>query len=308
MLKDFLRVWVRITLGSLFWIVAVQMAWAMVLLLWILAYVRLHGAGAGPSLGLFAWGLVFLALMIFGVNVLVIHYAHQATHNRVVKDLVSRVSHDLRSPLASVKLNLETVLKREISPEQVRECLDAAWQDLGRLEASIEGVLMASRLERRKLRIELNPLNLGEFLRSYLARKREFVVGTGGFLEIGPVQDLTIQGDPAMIEKVLDNLLDNALCHCPPGVHIRVSLTRKNQLARLMVADDGPGIPPRERRKVFRLFYRAPKAPGRGTGLGLFIVASLVKAHGGRVWVESPGVGSTFQVALPLGEEGARRA
>ncbi|MGA2083378.1 MAG: HAMP domain-containing sensor histidine kinase [Holophaga sp.] len=304
MFKDFLRLWIRITLGSVFWIIAVQVAWAMLLLLWILAYVKLHAATAAPSLMAFWGGLGFLALLIFGVNVLVIHYARQTAHNQVVKDFVSRVSHDLRSPLASVKLHLETLLKRELSPDQARSCLDAAWQDLGRLEKSIEGILMASRLDRQKLQVDLQPLDFGDFLGRYLTRMREVVEGNGGHLQFGALQDLSIQADPAMVEKILDNLLDNALCHCPPGVHIRVALARKNRLALLTVADDGPGIAPRDRVKIFRLFYRAAAAHGRGTGLGLFIAASLVRAHGGRIWVECPGVGSAFQVALPLGEEG----
>ena len=304
MLKDFLRQWVRITLGSLFWIVAVQMAWAMVLALWIRAYLRPHSAQAAPGPALFVWGLAFLALMILGVNVLVIHFARQRARSRVVQDFVSRVSHDLRSPLASVKLHLETVLKREVSPEQARDCLDAAWQDLGRLEGSIEAVLMASRLERRNLRVELNPLNLGEFLGSYLERRRGVVAGAGGRLEAGAMPDLWIRADPALLERILDNLVDNALCHCPSGVRIRVALARKERLALVTVADDGPGIPPRERRKVFRLFYRAGSARGRGTGLGLFIVASLARAHGGEAWVECPGAGSAFHLALPLAREG----
>jgi signal transduction histidine kinase len=102
----------------------------------------------------------------------------------------------------------------------------------------------------------------------------------------------------------MDNLVDNALRHCPPGVRIRVALTRMRQLALVTVADDGPGIAARERRKVFRPFYSVSR--GRGTGLGLFIVASLVKAHGGQVWVENPGVGSAFQVALPLCGKGGQ--
>jgi signal transduction histidine kinase len=306
MLKDFLRFWVRITFGRLFWIVAVQLAWAAMLVFWFLAYARQH-AGKAPGPGLFGWGLVLLALMIFGVNVLVIHFARQSAQNRVVKDFVSRVSHDLRSPLASVKLHLETVLKREISPEQTRDCLEAALQDLGRLETSIEGVLTASRLERQKLRTEPRSVDLGAFLRRYLARKDDMVARSGGSLDVGDLQGLWVRADPAMMEKVMDNLVDNALCHCQPGVRIRVSLAQKNRLALVTVADDGPGIAPRERRKVFRLFYRAPAARGRGTGLGLFIVDSLVKAQGGQVWVESPGAGSIFQVALPLDEEAAGR-
>jgi hypothetical protein len=305
MLKDFLRFWVRISFGTLFWIVAVQMAWAMLLLFWILAYVRRHAAMAAPGAGLFGWGLGFLALLILGVNILVIHYIHQAAHNRVVKDFVSRVSHDLRSPLASVKLHLETLLKREVGPDQARECLEAAWQDLGRLETRIESVLMAARLERRKVRIETRPVDLGEFVTHYLARKRETVVRSGGRLEAGLLPALWVQADPALLEKVMDNLVDNALGHCPPGVRIQVALAPKGHLAQLTVADDGPGIAAGDRRKIFRLFYRAAAARGHGTGLGLFIVASLVKAHGGRVWVESPGAGSRFQVALPLEESGA---
>ena len=302
MFKDFLRLWVRITFGRLFWIVAVQMAWAMVLLFWILAYARPGSARHG----LFGWGLAFLALIILGVNVLVIHFVRQAAHNRVVKDFVSGVSHDLRSPLASVKLHLETVLKRQLSPETARDCLEAALQELGRLESSIEGVLTASRLERQKLRIEAHPLDLGDFLRGYLERKRDLVVRGGGRLHIGSLEALPVQADPAMMEKILDNLVDNALGHCPPGVNIRVGLARQDHRALVTVADDGPGIPLRERRKVFRLFYRAASARGRGTGLGLFIVASLVKAHGGQVWVECPEAGSRFQVALPLDEGGGR--
>ena len=303
MLRDFLRLWIRITFGRLFWIVAVQMAWAMLLLFWILAYVRPNPNRAAPGAALFGWGLVFLALIIFGVNVLVIHFVHQAAHSRVIKDFVSRVSHDLRSPLASVKLHLETLRTREISPEQTRDCLDAAWEELGRLEASIEGVLLASRLERRYLQVEPQPLDLGAFLQRYLARKRDVVARGGGHLDAGELEGLPVQADPALMEKILDNLVDNALRHCPPGVHIRVSLERKNRLALVTVADDGPGIAARERRKVFRLFYVVSAARGRGTGLGLFIVASLVKAHGGQVWVENPGRGSAFRVALPLGGE-----
>ena len=305
MLKDLLRTWVRVSFGSLTWIIAVQMAWAMMLLFWILAYLRPYAARAAPSPGRFGWGLGFLALMILGVDILVIHFARQTAQARVVKDFISRVSHDLRSPLASVKLQLETVLERELRPDQARACLEAARQDLGRLETSIEAVLLASRLERRKPSIVTQDLDLGDFLRTYCGRMGDRVARDGGHLEIGPLPGLPIRADPALLERILDNLLANALGHCPSGVHIRVALARQGHLARLTVADDGPGIPPRERRKVFRLFYRASTARGRGTGLGLFIVASLVRAHGGRVWVECPGTGSCFQLALPLGEKPA---
>jgi signal transduction histidine kinase len=163
---------------------------------------------------------------------------------------------------------------------------------------------MASRLDRMKLKIDAQRVDLGDFLGRYLARKREAVDLGGGHLEAGPLRRLMVRADPAMLEKILDNLVDNALRHCPSGVQVRVSLEAKNHLAVVTVADDGPGIARRERSKIFRMFYRAPHDLGPGSGLGLFIVAGLVKAHGGRVWVESPGSGSAFHVALPTVEEG----
>jgi hypothetical protein len=307
MLKDFFKLWLRVTFGPLFWIVAVQVTWSVMLLFWILAYMSPHPGRGGPGETLFGWGLGFLALMLFGVNVLVIHFAHQAAHSRAVKDFISRVSHDLRSPLATVKLHLETLLKRELSPEQARACLDAAWQDLGRLETGIEEVLLASRLDRQRLQIDAHRLDLQDFLERYFTRKGEAVALSGGHLETGPLPELAINADPVMLERILDNLVDNALSHCPPGVLIRIALAEQSGCAVISVDDNGPGIERRERRKIFQMFYRVPPNYGRGAGLGLFIVAGLVKAHGGHVWVENPAAGSAFRVALPLVREGARQ-
>jgi signal transduction histidine kinase len=245
--------------------------------------------------------------MLFGVNVVVIHFARQATHSRAIKDFISRVSHDLRSPLATVKLHLETMLKRDLSPEQARVCLDAAWQELNRLETGIEGVLMASRLDRQKLQIETRLLDLKAFLEQYLERKREIVGLSGGHLEGDSTSELAIQADPVLLEKILDNLVDNALKYSSIGVQIRISAMKQGRCAVVTVADDGPGIEPQERRKIFRMFYRVPRNRGRGTGLGLFIVAGLVKAHGGQVWVDSNGKGSAFRVALPLSKQEGQR-
>lgn len=301
MSRDLLKLWLRISIGPIFWIVAVQMAWTMILVFWIHAYVSRN-----PSLGFFGWGLFFLGLILFGVNVVAVHFAREAAHSRAVKDFISRVSHDLRSPLASVKLQLETLLKREISPEQARSCLNAAWEDLGRLEKGIEGVLMASRIERQKLQIDGRFLDLGDFLQRYLARKQEAVTQSGAHLHGGNIPSLVVFADQGMLEKILDNLVDNALCHCQRGVHIQVSARRRNHSAEVIVADDGPGIERRDRRRIFRMFYRTRPNQGVGTGLGLFIVAGLVKVHGGQVWVEAPGTGSAFHVSLPLAEEGVQ--
>jgi signal transduction histidine kinase len=307
--RETLRQWVRITVGPVFWIGAVQVAWTIVLLLWISAFTASGPPSAALGRGTMVAGLVLLGLMLVGVTVLVIHLARQVAHSRAVKDFISQVSHDLRSPLTTVKLHVETLLRRELSPEQSRACLDAASQELERLERGIEGVLMASRLERQKLQIAARPVPLVAFLERYSESKRDSVGLRGATLEIGALPELTVSADPAFLEKMLDNLIDNAVLHCQPEVRIRVSVIEQSRCAVVSVADDGPGLPRREWRRVFSMFYRGPKGRRhrKGTGLGLFIVAGIAKAHGGRAWVESagPGRGCQFRVALPL-EQAAR--
>jgi two-component system OmpR family sensor kinase len=120
---------------------------------------------------------------------------------------------------------------------------------------------------------------------------------------------LIAHADPGSLRQLLDNLIDNAVHHCHPGVQVRLDLTDQARCAVLAVADDGPGLDPKEFKRVFGMFYRAPpsRRHTKGTGLGLFIVAGIAKAHGGRAWVESPGPGKgcTFRVAIPLAKEAA---
>jgi two-component system phosphate regulon sensor histidine kinase PhoR len=304
--REALRQWIRITVGPLFWIGAVQVAWTIVLILWISAFTAGGPPSASMGRGTMVAGLVLLGLMLVGVTVLVVHLARQVAHSRAVKDFISQVSHDLRSPLTTVKLHVETLLRRELSPEQSRACLDAASQELERLERGIEGVLMASRLERQRLQIVARPVPLADFLASYLEAKRDSIALRGAQIEHAPMPVLVVSADPSILEKMLDNLIENAILHCQPGVRIRVSVAEQSRCAVVSVSDDGPGLPRREWRRVFSMFYRGPKGRRhrKGTGLGLFIVAGIAKAHGGRAWVESdgPGRGCQFRVALPLAE------
>jgi two-component system OmpR family sensor kinase len=133
----------------------------------------------------------------------------------------------------------------------------------------------------------------------------------GGSLSWEPEQaaPLVARADPAALRQLLDNLIDNALRHCPRGVKVRLEMLEQARCAVLSVADDGPGLERHEHKKIFRIFYRAPpsRRHTKGTGLGLFIVAGIAKAHGGRAWVESagPGRGCVFRVAVPLSKEAA---
>ena len=251
-------------------------------------------------------------LLPVGVTVIVVHLARQMSHTRAVKEFVTRVSHDLRSPLTTVKLHLETVLLRDLEAEQRAACLDAAIQELGRLEGGIEDILTASRIERRQLQLTAQPLELGRFVSDFVddrtpATKTQRAALAWIDAGYGP---MAVKADPLLLRRALDNLVDNAIVHGPVGVEVRMELGRQAGFAVLAVTDNGPGLERRERKRVFRMFYRGVRnrRHRRGTGLGLFIVASIARAHGGSAWIDSPedGRGCRVRMAIPLTkDEGA---
>lgn len=302
-----MKAWLRPSAATI-WIVSVQTAWTITLIAWIVYFLSWraeHGAGWEPLIVGIGLLVVLLALAI----VVVLHFSRQVAHNQATKDFVSQVSHDLRSPLATVKLHLETLQLRELDVEQRAECLEMALTELGRLEAGIEDVLTASRVERRKLRLEAGPVELKPFLDQYAAMKsREVELQKAHFEWVADeAPPLVARADRESLRQLLDNIVDNAVHHCPPGVNIRLELAEQLRCAVIIVADDGPGLARSEWKRVFRMFYRAPpsRRHTKGTGLGLYIVAGIAKAHGGKAWVESPGPGKgcIFRVALPLSKE-----
>ncbi|HPY17049.1 MAG TPA: HAMP domain-containing sensor histidine kinase [Polyangiaceae bacterium] len=299
--------WWKIPAGPVFWMVTVQVAWTITLVAWIIYFVERREELEGWST--LVAGILLLCLLLAGVTVIVIHFGRQVAHNRAVKDFVSTVSHDLRSPLATVKLHLQTLEYRTLSPEQQTLCLATALEELNRLESGIEDILTASRVERGNLRLDKDPVELADFLTSYCDDKGRMLSLHDAVLSWTPpqTQRFKVRADPKLLRQMLDNLIDNALVHGPRGVKIDLGLSERGGAAVIHVSDNGPGIVRSQRKKMFRMFYRAPghRKHRKGTGLGLFIVASIAKAHSGRAWVDSDGAGkgSTFHVAIPFAKE-----
>ncbi len=292
--------------------VTVQVAWTITLVAWILFFVDRRSELEGWST--LVAGILLLCLMLAGVTVIVVHLGRQVAHNRAVKDFISTVSHDLRSPLASVKLHLETIQIRQLEPEQQEACLGTALDELGRLESGIEDILTASRVERGNLRLDKERLDMVSFLETYYEDKSDRLKLIGAQLawhrpETG---NFEVRADPVLLRQMLDNLVDNAVFHGPRGVRISLELVDQGGTAVIGVRDNGPGLARSERKRVFRMFYRVTghRKHTRGTGLGLFIVASIAKAHRGSAWVDSdgPGQGCLFRVAIPFAEKEVKEA
>jgi signal transduction histidine kinase len=230
---------------------------------------------------------------------------------RLRRDLVNDVAHELRTPLAHLRGQLEAVQDGLVRPEPaaVGELLSEV-EHLTKLVADLQDLAAA---ETGALRLEREPLDVGAELEAAARPFRARAEGRGVGLELDVAADRPrVMADARRLRQIVTNLLDNALTHAPRGSAVRVSARRNGDVVRLDVRDEGPGIPPEHLAHVFERFYRADASRSRetgGVGLGLAIVRNLAEAHGGSVSVESvPGMGSTFALQLPAISDQVTRA
>ena len=257
------------------------------------------------SIALVAIGAIALAIATIGGTV-----RRQARLASLKTDLVSAVSHELKTPLASMRLLVDALLQDEhLDPGKTRDYLRLMAVENARLSRLIENFLTFSRLERNRHRFTLKPTNPSEVVREALAAMSERGRGDRApTVEIAP--DLpAIAADQDALVTALLNLLDNAYKYTPADQRIAVRAFREGDHVVFAVEDNGIGIPQREQKRIFRRFYRVDQRLARetaGSGLGLSIVDAIVRAHGGRVHVSSrPEQGSTFAVYVPCTTEGA---
>lgn len=227
--------------------------------------------------------------------------------DRARRELVAQVSHDLRTPLAAVTGYLETLsMKAEaVDPEQRAEYLAIALRQSRRLGSMVEALFELARLEARDLRPELEPVNLAELLHDVVLKfqPRATAVGATLTLQPPPAELPPLPVDIALVERVLDNLLENALEHAPGDGVVEVALTGVDAAVEVTVSDRGPGIPEAQLEAIFEPFQRgAAGERARGhAGLGLSIARRIARLHGGELTVSNrAGGGARFCLRLPL--------
>ncbi|MEW6660485.1 MAG: heavy metal sensor histidine kinase [Thermodesulfobacteriota bacterium] len=212
-------------------------------------------------------------------------------------------AHELQTPLTILKGEMEVALRSPRSPEEYKKVLLSSLEEIDRISALVAGLLLLARADRGVLRLDLQPLELHELLKEVAAQMRLLAENHGVSLDYDKVEPAVIQGDREHFQRLLLNLIDNAIKYTPPGGRVTLSLRGDGQSAHLAVSDTGMGLSQEEQKQIFHRFYRAAGArtqSGGGAGLGLSIAQSLAVAHGGRIEVEStPGRGSTFTVSLP---------
>jgi two-component system OmpR family sensor kinase len=223
-----------------------------------------------------------------------------ASQRRFIAD----ASHEMRSPLANLRGTVEVALRRPRCADEYKETLGVALTEIERLCRLVDDLLTLSRADAGQFRLDCAPCSLLQIGRQAVtacaARARRANVN----LSIEAEEDAPVRGDADRLRQVVDNLLDNAVRHAPPGSTVQVSVSCEGEKARLSVADSGPGLTPEDRERIFDRFYRADRSRARhsgGQGLGLAIARTIVEAHQGTLTVESePGLGATFSVILPV--------
>src|SRR5215510_15547705 len=260
------------------------------------------------EVALLIFGIVFFVVLIFGVLLNTTFLIREIRRNEQHDAFINAVTHELKTPIASIRLYLDTLKTREVDDEQRREFYNIMLADSERLLLTVEQVLRAGRTGMKRRRITTSVINLSEIVQECLelTRVRYGLNESALIYNASPeVSAVRVSGDIDELRAAFSNLLDNAVKYSDKEVKVSVSVSALDEKRiAVRVADKGIGIPSEQLKRIFKRFYRVPgrfMARVKGTGLGLFIVHSVVTKHGGRVFAESAGLGrgSTFTVHLP---------
>ncbi|MBI1358370.1 MAG: sensor histidine kinase [Acidobacteria bacterium] len=257
------------------------------------------------------FGVLCFMLLIAGVSLNTVFLIREIRRNEQHDAFINAVTHELKTPLASIRLFLQTLQQRDLDRAKQQEFIDVMLADSERLQSTIDQVLLAGKTGSAARPIAFSDVDLGEIVRECLTlagRRHHLGADQLELIDnLGVDSGAMVSGDLDELKAAISNLVDNAIKYSGDSVHVAVEIARAGaRKVAIHVRDQGIGITNEELKRVFRRFYRIPPAtPARrvaGTGLGLSIVRSVAKRHGGRAYVESEGAGkgSTFTLELPL--------
>ena len=282
--------------------VALLVGWTL-----LLAKNLTSAQGTVVDVWLLVVGLVSFVVILFILVMFAIFLGREILEVRRQDSFIDSVTHELKSPLASLKLCLQTLARKEVSEAHREQLRRMMLEDVDRLSSFIDDVLQASRLAHDTQSISLSDVSLRDLADQCVAqvRSRHHVPSASIHVDVAP--ELVVITDRAALEIVLKNLVDNAVKYSDDAVDVLVTgHLDSDGTATLEVRDRGIGIPRKQLKRVFHRFYRVQEEDvrkRRGTGLGLFVVSALVRNMGGRVEAvaNGDGAGTTMRVVIPSG-------
>jgi hypothetical protein len=287
-------------------LIAMQIAWLIIVVIgavWYIHYrhIRIRPIGVWDVV-LFVEVSALLVLILSGIYVLFILYQKQLTLMRTQMHIISSITHAFKTPLATMQLYLETIKKRDL-PEPTREdLLDGMLAVNQRLKSLVYNFLESARLSYKHKPYTLSPVSASDFINRYIKTHELLLKDVN--LNIRMDNDVTISLDTDAFEMVFSNLIENAIHYSTSAPLVDIQVWGNDKWAYIELSDTGIGIPRERHRDVFKMFKRLPEAVslwGSGTGMGLYVVKAIIKAHGGTIQVSGKSKeGTSFIIRLPV--------
>lgn len=298
--------------------VLAQIAWLGLLGIWIYWYISnniiFQEVGDrlspqidfySPNIFLFVGGIILIVAIGFVISIIFRNLNVQLRLTRLYDNFIANVTHELKSPLASIQLYLETMNTRKVPQEDRKKFIETMLKDTRRLNNLINSILEIPRIELKKVAHSFHVYNAGNIIKSLFNETIDQYNLTSEEFNISGIANCECVVDPNAIKIVFNNLVDNAIKYSVPPVKIDVSFNCDRKNVFIHIADNGIGLGSKDQKRIFKKFqriYRNDIPSVKGTGLGLYWVKEIVKSHGGEITVQSQGInkGTTFTIELPI--------
>lgn len=247
-----------------------------------------------------AEGTTFLVVILIGAAVVYRSLQRRIMLSRQQNNFMLSVTHELKSPIAGIKLNLQTLERRQLDDEKKELLINRSIKEADRLNDLCNNMLLTSRIEGRQYKPSIEIFDLSGLVEETVD---EFAGRYSRMIQEDIMPGCRIKGDKTTLEMAVNNLIENAIKYSPEEKPITVRLDKKKDCVVLQIIDEGPGIPDSEKRNVFNKFYRIGNEESRkakGTGLGLYLTNKIILQHKGRITIkDNTPSGSMFEISLP---------
>ncbi len=314
-----LAAWLRYLIHPVVIFITLQCLGVCVTILWVIWFLNQKeeltsfAAALGRQNIDFSYGIFFLVsgcillgMILVGTVMLFVFVQKQTGLVQQQRNFVSSVTHELRSPLASLQLSYETLQKQNVPLEIQRQLNEMALSDIDRLARLVDRILISARLDRGIVGFDttLEEISVIGMIKEIIQVSTHLDPQLPSRVQLDAPTDCNIWAPRQPFSLILRNLLENAVSYSPPNTPIRMKVISDEENLHLSIQDQGYGLNKKDLRRIFKMFHRTSAATKKaipGTGLGLYIVKSMAKLMSGKVWAESPGLGegATFHVVVP---------